>query len=494
MGPPAALGGACSEPGERPLRVASKAFTESVLLGEIAAQAARAAGTPVVHRRALGGTRLVWNALLAGEIDVYPEYTGTLDEEILRVRADPRDRRLPEAALRAQGLGAIGPLGFSNSYALGMRETVAERLGIRTISDLVGHPGLRFGLSSEFMSRRDGWPALRDRYRLPQRDVRSLDHDVAYRGLASDAVDLVDLYTTDAEIRSLDLRVLADDLGYFPPYDAVLLHRLDAAAAWPQAFAMLARLEGAISVEAMRRMNGRAKIDRQPEAVIAAEQVQATLGTAAPPPAPASRWSAVARRAREHLLLVALSLAAAVALAIPLGVVAWRVPRLGQVVLGSVGVVQTIPTLALLVFMVPLLGLGAGPAIVALFLYSLLPIVRNTHAGLASIPGHVRESAQALGLPGGAVLRLVELPLASRSILAGIKSAAVINVGTATLGALVGAGGLGEPIFTGVRLADVGLILEGAVPASLLALGAQGLFDLLERTLVPRGLRLPPRA
>jgi osmoprotectant transport system permease protein len=184
------------------------------------------------------------------------------------------------------------------------------------------------------------------------------------------------------------------------------------------------------------------------------------------------------------------SLTLAIAAAVPLGVLAFRRPRLGQAILAVVGVIQTIPSLALLVFMIPLLGIGAVPATVALSLYSLLPIVRNTHAGLASIPGAVRESAEALGLSPAAILRLVELPMAGGSILAGMKSAAVINVGTATLGALIGAGGLGQPILTGIRLDDVGLVLEGAVPAALLALLVQGLFDLAERALVPRGLRL----
>jgi osmoprotectant transport system permease protein len=203
-----------------------------------------------------------------------------------------------------------------------------------------------------------------------------------------------------------------------------------------------------------------------------------------------SRVRSILRHLGEHLVLVGLSLSAAILFAVPFGVIAWRHPRVGQVALAAVGVVQTIPSLALLVFMVPLLGLGAVPAMVALFLYSLLPIVRNTHAGLAGVPPDLRDSAVALGLPRGAILRLVELPLASRSVVAGIKSAAVINVGTATLGALVGAGGFGQPIFTGVRLDDAGLILEGAIPASLLALAVQAAFDRLERLVVPRGLRL----
>ncbi len=238
-------------------------------------------------------------------------------------------------------------------------------------------------------------------------------------------------------------------------------------------------------------MNARVKLDRVPEGRAAAEFLAEKLGIRA-----AVKEETVAHRLlrhlREHLFLVAVSLLAAILLAIPLGILSARLPRLGQLVLGAVGIVQTIPSLALLVFMIPLLGIGARPSIVALFLYSLLPIVRNTASGLRNIAIEVRESAEALGLPGGARLRLIELPMASPSILAGIKTSAVINVGTATLGALIGAGGFGQPILTGIRLNDVPLILEGAVPAAALALLVQGMFEAAEQVLVPRGLRLRP--
>jgi osmoprotectant transport system permease protein len=188
---------------------------------------------------------------------------------------------------------------------------------------------------------------------------------------------------------------------------------------------------------------------------------------------------------------VLVSLAAAVAVAIPLGIVAARRPRIGPFILSGIGIIQTIPSLALLVFMIPWLGIGAKPALAALFLYSLLPIVRNTATGLKDISASVRESAQALGLPDGARLVRIELPIASRAILAGIKTAAVINVGTATIGALIGAGGFGQPILTGIRRDDLAMILyEGAIPAALLALAVQGAFDLVERLIVPRGLLL----
>ena len=472
-------------------RIGSKAFTESVILGDIAALTVGTTGTPVEHRRGLGGTRLCWDALIAGELDGYPEYTGTLTQEILGSDSAEIDLETLRRRLRERGVGFVGPLGFDNTYALGMRQSEAVRLGVHAISDLRAHPELRLGFSNEFMSRKDGWPGLSARYRLEPSHAQGLDHDLAYRGLVAGRIDLTDLYATDAEIQRYGLRVLTDDLAYFPKYEAVILYRLAAQARWPAATAALQGLAGRIDVATMRALNARVKIERVPERTVAADFVTSRLGLRlAGAPEVESRGRALLRRTREHLALVTISLLAAIMFALPLGILAARRPRFGQLVLALVGIVQTIPSLALLVFMIPLLGIGAVPATVALFLYSLLPIVRNTHAGLVGIPAAVRESAEALGLSRRAILGRVELPLALGTILAGIKSAAVINVGTATLGALVGAGGFGQPIFTGIRLDNMALILEGAVPASLLALAAQGAFDVLERVLVPRGLRL----
>jgi osmoprotectant transport system permease protein len=480
--------------GPSTLRIASKAFTESVVLAEIAADLERAAGVAVDHRVGLGGSRVLWDALLSGAIDVYPEYTGTLLDEIFAAadgaaEGATHDRIWLADKLAARGIGMTEPLGFNNTYALGMTAARARAVGVATISDLRAHPELRFGFSNEFMSRHDGWPALRRRYGLPQAQVQGLDHDLAYRALTSGAIDGTDLYTTDAEIRRYDLLPLRDDLAFFRRYDAVFLYRQEIATRFgPAAVKALERLSGRIDEATMVALNARAKLDRAPQAEIAADFMRTHFGVAVTPsvqrPAPA-----LLHRVWEHLFLVGISLLAAILIAIPLGIVAAKQPRLGQVVLAAVGVVQTLPTLALLVFMIPLFGIGAVPAIVALFVYGLLPIVRNVHAGLSGIPDSLRESAEALGLTPWDRLRLIELPLASPLILAGIKSAAVINVGTATLGALIGAGGLGQPIFTGIRLDDMGLILQGAIPASLLALGVQGLFELVERFLVPRGLR-----
>jgi osmoprotectant transport system permease protein len=463
------------------ITIGSKSFTESVILGEMLSHLARHAGSEVSHQRQLGGTRVLWNALVGGEIDAYPEYTGTLMKETL-VDENLQTEAQLERALAARGLRTTRPLGFNNSYAIGMKEPLAERLEVHRISDLRDYPDLAFGFGNEFMDRADGWPGLRLRYRLPQHDVRGLDHDLAYRGIESGSLQVTDLYMTDAEITYYNLRVLEDDLGFFPAYNAVILYRADMEQRAPGAVALFKQLAGRIDAPSMRKLNARVKLNGEAEAAVAARFLEQNLALDIDLQAK-NAWRGFWRHTQEHLVLVGSSLSAAILVAIPLGIVAARRARVGQIVLGVAGIVQTIPSLALFVFLIPLLGIGGPPAVVALFLYSLLPIVRNTHAGIRDIPPAIVESAKALGLPPRARLRIVELPLATGAILAGIKTSAVINVGTATLAALIGAGGYGQPILTGIRLDDTGLILQGAVPAAVLALLVQGVFELVERRL-----------
>jgi osmoprotectant transport system permease protein len=469
------------------VRVGSKKFTESVVLGEILTGMVRDAGLPAEHRAQLGGTQVLWHALLQGEIDLYPDYTGTLRADILRDLPDDSEESL-RAALARRDVGMSASLGFEDRYALGMTSGEARRLGLMRLSDLGAHPGLRFGFSEEFLNRADGWPLVRQRYGLGRTDVRPLDHDLAYRALVAGDIDVMDLYTTDAEISSYDLAVLEDDRRAFPDYHAVVLYRRDLERRAPAATDAVRALEGRITATEMRRLNARVRMERVSEPAAAAAFLAGTLHIASEP-VREGRARRVGRALAEHLALVGSSLLAAVLVATPLGVAASRRKRLGAVILAVAGVIQTIPTLALLVLLIPVLGIGARPAVAALFLYSMLPIVTGTMAGLNGIPAPLLESADVLGLSRRARLRQVELPLASPSILAGIQTSAVICVGTATLGALIGAGGLGQPILTGIRLDDMRLILEGAVPAALLALVVQALFARLGRLLVPRGLR-----
>jgi osmoprotectant transport system permease protein len=470
------------------MRVGSKQFTEGVILGEIVAEVALDAGAKVDHEAQMGGTRILWTALQQGEIDVYVEYTGTLSEEILQAR--PASLAELRAMLEARGIGLIGPLGFENTYALGMREDRAAALGIRTISDLAAHPDLVVGLSNEFLERKDGWPGLSARYGLAG-DVRGLVHDLAYKALSERQIDVTDVYTTDAEIERLGVRVLEDDRHYFPDYDAVILYNLAWGDRAPDVVAALQRLVAAIPPADMIAMNAQVSIDHRSEVDVAGDFVRDHLGMTARR-AGAGRADRIWQRTKEHAGLVALALLIAVVVALPLGIAAANRPVLGQVVLGVVGILQTVPSLALLVLLIRYLGIGGPPAIAAMATYSLLPIVRNTHAGLTGISTPVRESAEVLGLSRWARLVRVELPLASPSILAGIQTAAVLCVGTATIGALIGAGGYGQPILTGIRLDDQSLILEGALPAAAMALLVQGLFEGVSRLVVPRALRRAP--
>ena len=465
---------------EDALKVGSKRFTESYILGEIIA---RAAGGE--HRPGLGNTAILYEALKNGAIDVYPEYTGTIAREILktdeRLSLDGLNRRLGPL-----GFAASIPLGFSNSYALGMRGAEAGRLGAKTISDLRRHPELRFGLSHEFLGRRDGWPGLRATYGLPQRP-RGLDHGLAYEALAANEVDVVDLYTTDAKIARFDIAVLADDRSFFPPYQAVLLHRADAPQRFPRAFAALAGLEGRIDAPAMRRLNARAEIDKLSFAQVAAEFLGGGRETAR-----RSLMSAIFapdfwRLLTEHVGLVLGAVVAAVAIGVPLGVGAAKWRWLTQPVMVATGLVQTIPSLALLAFLIPLTGtIGVWPALIALFLYALLPITRNTYTGLVQVPAGLKQAGIALGLVSNDVLRKIELPIASPTIMAGVKTSAVISVGTATIAAFIGAGGFGERISQGLALNDRTVLLAGALPAAALALAVHGLFEAVERLLSKR--------
>lgn len=473
--------------GKDQIVIGSKAFTEGVILGHVLAQTVETSGVKAEHKSQMGGTAILWEALKSGSIDAYVEYTGTIAEEIFSQKQLKTFDQM-KAALKEEGISITSPLGFNNTYALGMKAEIAQKLGIKKISDLNQYPDLSIGFSSEFMSRADGWPALKNKYNLPQ-SPKGLDHDLAYRALDSGSIAVTDLYSTDAEIELYDLVILEDDLEHFPKYDAVILYRSELAEQHPEVIKSFNALVGTIDEKLMANLNAATKIKGTPENQVAASFVGQIFKTNIL--SSHDSWlKTLATRTGQHLKLTGISLLLAIIIAVPLGVVAYIKPRFGHFILGVVGTIQTIPSLALLVVLIPLLGIGEMPAITALFMYSLLPIVRNTTTGLQDIPTPIKESAIALGLTTRQQLQLIYLPLSASSIMAGIKTSAVINVGTATLGALIGAGGLGETILSGVRLANTSLILQGAIPAAVLALLIQGFFDFIERSVVPRGLRL----
>jgi osmoprotectant transport system permease protein len=465
--------------------IGSKKFTESYVLGEIAKRQLSDAGFSAEHRQGMGGTIILWEALRGGQVDLYPEYTGTITQEILK-RSDRPTLEQIAGELAKFGIGITRPLGFNNTYALVMTRTQAEKLRIRTISDLRGHWQFVFGLTHEFLDRQDGWRPLAQSYGLNPRSVIGIDHALGYDALASGQIDVKDAYSTDAKIAQYDLTVVEDDRHFFPRYDAVFLYRLGLD---EKIVASLRALEGTIDEPAMIHLNAEAERTKD-----YGEAANLFFGptTGSTSSLGENFWHKLWRWTSRHLELAGLSLLLSILVGVPLGIWASRGGATGHLILGFAGIVQTIPSLALLALLVPLpfFGISVRTAITALFLYGLLPIVRNTATGLQDIPRGLRESAVALGLTPRSQLLQIYLPMASRSILAGIKTSAVINVGTATLAALIGAGGLGEPILSGLNLNDHATILQGAIPAAILALLVQWLFDFLDRVLIPKGLRL----
>ena len=512
--PPAARG----QQDGPPVVVASKSFAESYLLAEVFAQLLEAHGYAVDRRPGLGMTDLVMRALIRGDIDVYPEYTGTGLAAVLGETAQGGSaavfRRVSSEYEARWGLHWLPPLGFENTYAIALRREAADSLGISTLSGLAEFaPGLAGGFSPDFLGRADGLEGLAAAYGIEFREARSLLQAVKYQALEAGAVDVIDAYSTDGRISRYDLTVMADDRGFFPPYDAAPLLSRTFYEERQEAVLVLNRLVGRIDVAAVRRANERIEVEGVSIADAAQELLRVVGLTDQPPGAqefdhpggsllrpsdaslllslPVHMWenrTELARQVARHLLLVILSLGAAICVALPAGVALERRRSLAEGAIRLAGILQTIPGIALLAFMIPLFGIGVAPAVAALLLYSLLPILRNTYTGIIEAAPDAVAAGRALGMTEGQLLRRIRLPLAAPIIMAGVRTAAVINVGTATLAAFVGAGGLGDPIVAGLTLSDHVMILSGAVPAAVLALLVDWGLARAEAGVAPRGV------
>jgi osmoprotectant transport system permease protein len=497
-----------------PVVVASKPFGESFLLAEMFAQLLEQEGLSVTRRLGLGATEVAFSALRSSAIDVYPEYTGTGLLAVLRdsmtdaMREDPRRTfaRVATAFEAQYGVRWLPPLGFENGYAIAVRRATAEQYALRTISDLArAASALDAGFTSDFIGRPDGFAGLQSHYALTPRSVRPLAPAVKYEALASGAVDVIDGYATDGLLARFDLVTLRDDRRFFPPYEAAALVSPRVVQERPEVIAILTRLSGRLTEADMRRWNQRLEVDQAPIPDVARQalgelgvwadsttRVDATSAAAVPTGLARYLWNRRAetwRLTREHLMLVSIALAAAMLVAVPLGVLLTRTPQLASGVLQLLGVAQTIPSLALLAFLIPIMGIGVAPALVALWVYALLPMVRATYSGVASADPEAVAASEALGMTPWQRLWWVQVPLATPALLAGVRTAAVITVGAATLAAFIGAGGLGEPIVTGLGLADSRLVLSGALPAALLAVVVDLALGLVERAVTPAFLQ-----
>jgi osmoprotectant transport system permease protein len=464
---------------ERSIRIASKNFNENYLLAEIMSQALEIEGYVVERSFGFGGTLVCYEALVNDEIDIYAEYTGTLEQVILKSTEQAPSVASLNRKLEGSSLEVLGSFGFNNTYAMAIKDELVKKRNISTVSDLANEPDLKIAFSFEFLNREDGWPGLASTYGMSSHPT-GIDHGLAYQAIDDGKIDVTDAYSTDGDLQRYALTVLEDDRGYFPQYFAVPFIRDDLPA---KVKAVLARLEGQIDDNRMRRLNAKVVVDGETFAAVASEfLIEEGFG-------PNQREESVMLRTLAHntvihLKLTLIALTLGILFGLPLGVLVFRHKNVARVTLYVAGLLQTVPSIALLALMIPIFGIGQIPAIVALFLYSILPILRNTITALITIDPLLKRIADAIGLTRIEQLRYVLIPLALPNILAGIKTAAIISIGTATLAAFIGAGGLGEPIVTGLALNDTNLILQGAIPAAGLAIVAELLFELLERMLV----------
>ncbi len=464
--------------------VGSKDFNEGYLLSEVVAQLLERAGYQVERKFGLGGTLICYEALKHGEIDVYIEYTGTLSQAILKLDSTPGPPEL-NAALAPDGVQMLSGFGFDNTYALAMKRERADKLGITKISDIVhAHRDLKVVVSHEFLQRADGWPGLVAAYGFDWYPG-GIDHGLAYQALEDDAIDVTDIYSTDGEVARYGLRVLDDDRKYFPEYRAVPLVRSELP---ERVKTTIDALNSSIDNAQMQQFNSRVTFGGVSYQRVATELLAQRGIDSAGDAEQSQMWKSLRHNTLVHLKLTGTALAAAIVIGVLLGIGVYRTRWLSRSTVYVAGLLQTIPSIALLGLMIPLLGIGTVPAITALFLYSLLPILRNTVTALATVDPVVTRVAVAIGLSRFEQLRHVYLPLSLPAILAGIRTAAVISIGTATLAAFIGAGGLGDPIVTGLALNDPGLILQGAIPAAVLAIVTELVFEGIERVVVPRHL------
>lgn len=468
------------------IKVGAKHFNESYILGEVLSQLIEQEGYTVERKFNLGGTAVCYEALRGKAIDLYPEYTGSLAEEILK-----SDTKLDHPSLNKElqsklGLEISPSFGFNNTYALATTPKIAKERGLKTISDLQNAVDISAAMSYEFLKRKDGWDNLKSTYGL-QLDPAGIEHGLAYQAITNGKIALTDAYSTDGEIEKYGLFLLEDDLEFFPTYYAVAVYNqsLD-----PKIKAIVNKLDGLISEDEMQAMNSEVLFkERSFSEVAHSFLTRKNLISAETKSKATNMWADIADKTWAHLGITAIALGLAILVAVPLGVLLYIFSGISRPVLYFVGLLQTIPSIALLALMIPLLGIGRVPAITALFLYALLPILRNTTTGLTSVDPILKKVATGMGMTTIQRLRFVELPLAMPSIMAGIRTAAVITIGTATLAAFIGAGGLGEFIVTGLALNNTQLILQGAIPAAVLAIVVEFLFELLEKVLIPKHLR-----
>ncbi|MBC6415800.1 MAG: ABC transporter permease subunit [Bdellovibrionales bacterium] len=491
--------------------IGSKQFTENIILGEILAQILEDKyDFKVVRKFNMGGTKLLFDSLKQGHIDIYPEYTGTGYTMILKLTK----KRSPEKTylivkkefLKKFQLFWSSPLGFENTYILAVRERDSRFKKVFLNSQLknLSFP-FRLALDHEFTERKDGWSLFSKSYRLnlDKNQIFTMNPNLMYSALNSKKVDMIVGNSTDGRMQTYQLRTLKDDKNFFPSYLAAYLTRLDVLESHPLVNQAFQELSQKISEKTMTSLNHQVdqlkfevtqtarkflikkKILTQKSDVLltSSSQKNSLISYYL------SKKNYFFKILLEHLFLVFTALLFALLFALPLSIYAFYNSRVEKILFFIVNTLQTVPSLALLAALIPLLGIGFAPAVTALFIYSLLPLIRNTFEGLKNIDNSYIEVATGIGLTKWQSLKFIQIPLALPVIIAGVRTTVVLLVGTATLAAFVGAGGLGDPIFRGMATLDSRLIFLGAIPSCILAVILDKFIFFLEKVLISKGLQ-----
>lgn len=449
---------------QEPARIGSKIFTEAYILSEILAQKLESKGFPVIRKSGLGATGVTEEAMRSKNIDLIVDYSGAIIKAFLK---STERMSIPALRQRLEPLGYTisNPLGFNNTYALAVRPEWAKENNVKKISDLQHLKNIKAAFTPEFTSREENWPRLKSTYNFNQFIVNEMDHQLAYQAVYNKKVDVMEAYSTDAKLKEYQLQLLLDDKNYFPNYQAVIMTTLSWVQKNPDAWAALQELAGTIPEEKMIELNSMADLEKKNFPTIAREFLHLVKQSEA-----RQKIKELWLISIEHLNLVFIPVFMAILLGIPFGYVAYKFPLLHTPLASLTTILQTIPSLALLTLLIPLTGIGTISAMIVLFIYALLPIFLNSFEGFTAISPQMHLSASTLRLKSWFKFRWIELPLAMPQIFTGIQTALITTVATATLAALIGAGGYGKKIIAGLAVNDLKIVLAGSIPCAMMAI------------------------
>ncbi len=479
------------------IRIGGKVFTEQNILVDLIKIYLEDKGYKTQTQKNLGGTFVAYEALKTGNLDLYVEYSGTSYHTIFKQEKiiSENDTYLwLKERFKKENIYLFQDLGFSNSYAL----ITVQNQNYQTMKDLVkDSPNLTIGFEHEFLSRPDGFSNMLKAYDYNFKNPKTMNVGLMYEALKTKQLDVGIGYSTDGRNKAFNLKILEDNLDFFPKYKAAILAKTSVLQNHKNLESELMALSGLITATDMIQMNYEvdalkkssnlvAKNFLISKGLIAYSSLKLShnfLGLSYP------EIILIKNKLLEHIEICFIALCFSILIGFSLGVLAFEFKPLKPLVFSFVNLLQTLPSLALFGFLIPFMGIGFWPAMIALILYSILPLVHNVYIGLSEIDLDIIESCQAIGMTKLQILLQVRIPIAMPTLGAGLRTCTAIIIGTATVAAFIGAGGLGELIFQGISSLNHRMILLGAVPAALLALLADTLVHFTMNSLTSKGLK-----